>query len=325
MRLLQVCNVGQVSGGTGACVWTVTRAFPEFEHHVACLGAISLEMRTALAGCQLSSWRRVGSEEIRSVAPDLILLHNVSRSRSPDLPPCPTLVYLHSEIDPAPGDVTVCCSQWLAERMRRDPASVCWQGVPEAPQTTTTQETRALRPQLKVGRICTPLARKWPRTLLPLYGDLATAFPLVEWEFVGCPTDLETDLQAACGGQAVFHRAGWQQRSLYRDWDAVLYHHPDITESFGRVAAEAMRVGCVPLVDDRGGFREQIAPETGFLCASAAEFQMALERLQSPGERLRRSRACRRHAEQQFSIAAFRERLLTRLYETLTQAALRVG
>lgn len=322
MRLLQVCNVGQLVGGTGACVWTVTRALPDVQHSVACLSSISPEMRTGLAGCELYEWQRVTAAEIRRAQPDVVLLHNLSASRCPVRLPVVTVNYLHSQIRPAPADVAVSCSHWLAERLGWAADTVCWQGVPQPPPLSDSMtETRPLRQRLRVGRLCTPLTRKWPDSLIPFYRQLSAEQPHVDWEFVGCPPTLESPLHEACAGQATFWPAGWSARSHFWNWDAVLYQHPEITESFGRVAAEAMRAGCIPIVDDRGGFREQVLPEAGFLCASPAAFGAALAQLANGGERLRRSRACRRIADERFSIAAFRQRLLSVLRTAAERAS----
>ena len=93
----------------------------------------------------------------------------------------------------------------------------------------------------------------------------------------------------------------------------MLYHHPTLTESFGRTVAEAMRCGCIPLVDHRGGFREQIAAGTGFLCRKLDSFAAALDAVQSRTTQARLSRSAQQHADARFSIAAFRRRLLALL------------
>lgn len=83
-----------------------------------------------------------------------------------------------------------------------------------------------------------------------------------------------------------------------------------IPESFGRTVAEAMRTGCVPIVDANGGFVEQVPPNTGFLSDKPMEFAAAIKRIQSVREREDISRNARIHADAAFSLAAFRVRLL---------------
>ena len=107
-----------------------------------------------------------------------------------------------------------------------------------------------------IGRICTPQQKKWPNDVDEFYGRLADSYPQIRWEFIGCPTELQSRLSTVCHGRTTFLPAGWGARSRLWNWDALLYHNPQVTESFGRTVAEAMRAGCIPIVDDRGGFRE---------------------------------------------------------------------
>jgi hypothetical protein len=50
---------------------------------------------------------------------------------------------------------------------------------------------------------------------------------------------------------------------------------------------------------------EQIAPGTGFLCATMRGFEEAVDRLRSAGERRRMSRAALAHADRTFSLDRF--------------------
>ena len=77
-------------------------------------------------------------------------------------------------------------------------------------------------------------------------------------------------------------------------------------------AAEAMRAGCIPIVDRRGGFIEQLEPSSGFLCDSLAEFDRAIETLLVPEVRQRLSLKCEEHADRHFSLTRFRTDLLRR-------------
>jgi glycosyltransferase involved in cell wall biosynthesis len=194
---------------------------------------------------------------------------------------------------------------------------VLYQAVPKPPQQESgvraaglseagyRSDTRALRERLVIGRICTPQAKKWPPDLPEFYANLTRRFPEVEWEFVGCSADIHPRLREACRGRAVFHPASWSARAHYWRWDALLYHNPQVTESFGRTVAESMRAGCVPIVDARGGFVEQVADGTGFLCSGADEFAAAVDRLHAAGERRPMSRAAMAHADEAFSLERF--------------------
>ena len=320
MRVLQVCNVGRIVGGTAACAWTVARSLPGCEHVIAFLSRVSEETRRALAGRRIVQWDRVTPARVHEIDPDIVVLHNTPKGRAESPLPAVTLQYLHSRIDPAPADGTVFCSRWLAERYGGSPEDVLLQGVPR-PQRPDEfgEETRSLRPSFAtasgpvIGRLCTPTRAKWPDDVVPFYAGLASRFPQVRWEFVGCPDVLQAELRSACGGRVEFLPAKWELRSRLWRWDALLYHNAAVTESFGRTVAEAMRAGCIPIVDGRGGFREQVEPSCGFLCRGVEEFAEAVSRIQTPAERRRLSRACQAHADERFSLGRFRRELLERM------------
>ena len=130
-RLLQVCNVGRIVGGTGACAWTVTRALPEFEHRVLFLSRPDAETAAAFAPVAIGYQSVLTDGVVERFRPDVVLLHNISRARVSRTLSVPTLQYLHSAIsDPAEADATVCCSHWLARRVGLAAEQVLWQGVP---------------------------------------------------------------------------------------------------------------------------------------------------------------------------------------------------
>lgn len=309
-RLLQVCNVGRILGGTAACAWTVTRAFPDVEHSVAFLSRVRPETARAFAGCRIEEWKSVTERVAARHRAALIVLHNVHPDRCEELRSGRVVQYVHSRGRRAAADATVYCSRWLAEACGAGAAGpVLYQAAPK-PVRPSDGARRALRDGLIVGRICTPHALKWPESIAGFYRRLAERHPAVMWEFVGCPAAIEPALREACRGRAKFHPAEWSARSRLWEWDAMLYHHPHVTESFGRTAAESMRAGCIPVVDARGGFVEQVSPGCGFLCASDEEFAAALERLADRGERYRLSRAAMAHADREFSLARFRREFL---------------
>lgn len=318
--LLQVGNVGDVTGGTGACVWTVTRALPDFRHVVAFPGELTAETRGAFAGCELIPRRRVDAGFVREAGADVVLLHNVAAGEVEAGLPALTLAYVHSRTTPAAADGVAFCSRWVTRECGAVGGRVLHQAVPVPPRPAGVV-TRSLGEDPLIGRICTPRVRKWPEELVPLYAGLAERFPGVRWAFVGCRRELIEPLREACGGRAEFVPASHGARAELWRWDATLYHHPTLTESFGRTCAEAMRAGCVPIVDDRGGFREQIdrVDGGGFLAGSAEEFAAAVEALLDPGERLRRSRRVRAVAEERFSVARFRRDLLVWFREVATR------
>ena len=312
MRLLQVCNVGQIIGGTAACAWTVTKCLYQCEHIVVFLRPISAQTRTAFSHCRIAHWEHVSAAQVRSADPDIVLLHNTSRGRVEEQLPAVTVQYLHSRIAPASADLTLYCSQWLARQYPSSHDRVCYQSVPKPQRPDVFDEQRALREHPVIGRICTPQIKKWPSHLPEFYALLAKRFPQVQWEFVGCPEALIPALSEACRGRVSFYPASWSMRSRLWHWDAMLYHNPAVTESFGRTVAEAMRAGCIPIVDRAGGFVEQLPEQGGFLCQSSCDFSEALAQLHAPARRLRMSRLCMAHADQQFSLARFGGELMRR-------------
>lgn len=311
-RLLQVCNVGRITGGTGACAWTVTRALPDWKHTVLFFSRPDTETRTGFGQSDINFDEMLTQRRLQTIQPDLILFHNTSARRIEEgllLPP--SLYYCHSKVTPIQCEQIICCSDYLRSCCDESlAATVLYQAVSRPPRLDGCGESRRLRSSLVVGRICTPSSRKWPSELIPFYRELSDRHPDVRWEFVGCPAELQAKLSEAVRGRATFLPASFAVRSRYWNWDVLLYHHPTLTETFGRTVAEAMRAECVPVVDNRGGFREQIAAGTGFLCRDVTEFWEALSRLEDPGERHRRARHCRAHADEHFSLERFRKRLL---------------
>jgi hypothetical protein len=307
MHLLQVCNVGQIVGGTAACAWSVTRALPQLAHTVAFLSRPDAVTRLAFEPHEVLHWPHCTSDRIQQVRPDLILLHNISVSQSSSWDGAVTIQYVHSAGRRLPADRTVYCSSWLAEQCRAPNATVLWQGVP-LPNHPSVPRPR-VEGRLRIGRICTPTARKWPDMLPAFYTHLATQHPHVDWEFVGCPATMQPLLHAACSGRVTFYPANWQARSHVWHWDALLYHHPTLTESFGRTVAEAARAGCIPIVDARGGFTEQLEVLGGRGYRTWPEFADAIAGLSAPKYRQRLSDTIRLEANEQFSFARFGERL----------------
>ncbi len=309
MRMLQVCNVGNIIGGTAACAWSITRAIPDVQHHVVFLSHITDATRAAFQHCTIDRWERVDETHLNSIRPDLVLLHNVAPQRVGPIRSAVTMQYVHSQGRRANATFTCHCSRWLADRQGASPETILIQPVPKPP--VPDSDPRESAEPFRVGRICTPQPHKWPADTIGFYERFAPRFPHVRWEFVGCPEPLQLQLQTACRGRAVFHAAAWHSRSLLWTWHAMLYHNANVTESFGRTVAESMRAGCIPIVDARGGFVEQVPEGCGFLCQSEENFAGALEQL--PEQRQQLSHAATQHADAAFSLARFREKLLNRL------------
>ncbi len=321
MRLLQLCNVGNIVGGTAACAWSVTRALPELEHILWFRGTPTAETRRVFADCQIEQGSCLSEKQLHKLAPELILLHNTPREGvfwGAARPTVHSLVlhYGHSRSCLAAGSHRqLVCSRYLQQLNPEMAAEVLYQGVPRA-GGEQTGDVRVFQQELTVGRICTPAARKWNASMISLYRELAAAFPNIQWEFVGCPEKLQSSLSACVQGQARFYPASWQARQFLKRWHVLLYSQPDVPETFGRVCAEAMRCGCVPVVDAAGGFQEQVTSEAGYLCADAAGFVQALQELQEIGHWWKCSQTATAWANEQFSHQAFRRRLLAAFLQT---------
>lgn len=308
-RLLQVCNVGTIVGGTGACAWSVARSLPGWEHVVACFGPWSEESRRWFEGVELTRLDLLTAEMVREARADVVLLHNTSVARVPEELPVPTLSYVHSRCRFATGDRTVACSRWLGDQLRGRVEGVLYQGVPLPPENEVGEEVRD-HGDFVVGRLCTPTLAKWPREALELTAGLAPRFPAVKWELVGCPNGQRGAWAEATQGRVRFWEAAWEARRHFWRWHALVYHNPVVTETFGRTVAEAMLAGCVPIVDDRGGFREQVAAGTGFLCRSEGNFAEALGRLQSRDDWRVISNTAVQRANERFGLERFGRELL---------------
>lgn len=293
----------------------MTRALPSFRHRVLFLSPPDRETIEAFAPVPVSWKSTVTPRDIERVEADVVLLHNVSAARVVGKLPAPAVLYLHSAIDrPVRAEVAVCCSYWLASRLGMPPWRVLWQAceLNGAGRWAAKRQRRGL----VVGRICTPVAKKWPTSVVSFYAELADRCPDIAWEFVGCPASLQPKLRVACRDRIRFYPAGWQQRELLIGWDAMLYSHPAVVESFGRTAAEAMLAGCIPVVDRRGGFIEQIPPDCGFLCDTIDEFAAALRKLRDDDVRQTASARGQQHAQAWFSLPRFARDLVSWLSES---------
>ena len=297
MRLLQVNNVGTLLGGTGACGYSIRQALPDWQHTVVFLSKVDDFTRQQF-GCDVRSESRITPQLIDEVKPDVVLFHNTAANRMPSHIPGEvlTVYYQHSAALACREarrkcDLFLTVSQHLAKLAGIDSDLVLYQPVPCPPNSTgTTRNTAAF------GRICTPNGGKWEGQN-EFYASLSSAvdalslvrgpLPKLQADFVGAP---DAFLPSA-RDMGRFIPASWEARSLLREWSAMLYHHPTITETYGRTVCEAQRAGCIPIVDARGGFVEQVEHgKTGFLCSSVNDFADALYRVMSGKHEINRQR-----------------------------------
>ena len=78
MRLIQMCNVGNIVGGTAACAWSVTKALPDAEHTVVFRSAPTKETREAFAHCKIKVAKKIEPGLLEKWKGDFLLLHNIS-------------------------------------------------------------------------------------------------------------------------------------------------------------------------------------------------------------------------------------------------------
>lgn len=312
LKLVQVCNVGEICGGTAACAWSITHALPEMTHAVIFLSQPNSRTLEAFRHCQVEIASSVGEQFVSRLNADFVILHNTSPQRVSRIRDIVTVQYHHSSGHRTAADLHIACSNWLASQTTQTD-EVLYQPTPR-PSRPRHELRRSVTEELRIGRLCTPSQRKWPRGLLSFYETLAKRHPHVVWEFVGVPESLQSEFAVACQARVLFHPAGTQARSLLWNWHAMLYHHPTLTESFGRVAAEAMRAGCVPIVDSKGGFLEQIGNgEHGFLCDHLEMFSAAIEALSDRARWMGMSAEAKLAADQRFSLESFRGHFMRRL------------
>lgn len=327
MRLLQVAKRPEIAGGTIGCVWSICQALPDWSHAVFCCwpGEVPQRTRDAFTDHVLHAAPAVTAEDLRRIAPDAILLHNVDdRDLPPELLPegVPAFYYCHGSYDGrmdgsaglrAASRAVFCVSEFLARQVGLE-GTAWYQPVPAPPEGTTPAEE-----PLVVGRLCNPRAENWSADVVDFYRRLARLCPGVRWEFVGCPAAWREALEEACG-EVLFHAAGLEARAHLGRWHAMLYHTP-VTHAYGRTLCEAQQAGCVPVVDRRGGFIEQIEQgRTGYLCATVEEFAAALEALRDPVRRRACAQAAREAGAARGSLPRWRARFLE-LWELCRLAA----
>ena len=343
-RLLQVVARPEILGGGVSCAWSICQALPDWEHSVwfCTSGSIPAHTRAALAGHRLHAAAVHTAAALRDAAPDAVLMHNTTATAFPpailealegvegvegaaDLagsPGGPPALYFWHGSYGALGDcaplAAACRRQFavsahLARQLPLPEAAVWHQPVPAPPMPMqpAPAEPQGHEAPLAVGRLCNPREENWPAEICDFYRGLAARRPGVRWEFVGCPEALQEPLAVACGGGATFHPASQAARSLLWRWDAMLYESTAVTHAYGRVVCEAQQAGCVPVVDARGGFVEQIEDgRTGFLCATPDDFPAALAALAPLPARRAIAAAARLAGSARGSCERWRERFL---------------
>ena len=117
MKLLQICNVGNICGGTAACAWTIQRALPGWSHQVWFRSRPTSETAAAFSGATICHVPQINTRVIHESGADVALLHNIGPfpdeiNGSPEFPSL-VIQYHHSQGVRQTADLHVACSQWL--------------------------------------------------------------------------------------------------------------------------------------------------------------------------------------------------------------------
>lgn len=328
MKLLSVNNAGRI-GGTLACTYSVVRSLPDIEHHIHVVGQINEDHWKQMFGglnVSRSGPGMITPGHIEKIRPDFIILNNTTDSACPQWLTMPTLLFRHSaRIAPAPHHHQVFASRWLATQCGHAPveADILYQGVPKPSGVYFRDSEQA--PQ--IGTMAVPERQKWNFHSLNLYRQLSLVSPPESiFEFVGCPPGLREDLRMAVRPrQATFFDAQWDIRCRLSGWDFLIHHNPSLPESFGRVAVEAMRAGCIPLVDDQGGFQETVphlVPPIGYRCSEQLHFVERLDEISKADYdyRMRMRDRIQSMADETYSHSAFADRLRKAMKTTVENA-----
>lgn len=286
MKILHLNNVASLTGGTGACTDSIIEVLEEDQHAVAFrTGSPPAELFdhenliTAVGG--FGNPGPLG-KLLEQFAPDLILCHNITGNYYPhELRGIPSVFYHHSA-HPGRGSGSNCdreivVSHHLNSRLRLPDSAVLYQ-----PVTVPEYVGSRSRGVFRIGKVATAGSKKWNLTeMMPLYDQLRNIHPGVQFELVGCGGQFLQEFAAALRigetGLVRAHPPSRASRKILHRWD-VLLSNSNTDETYGRTASEAQLAGCVPIVPNIGGYREQIDHRySGFLCHRLREFVGAVQ------------------------------------------------
>jgi len=290
MKLLQIANIPNICGGTGACVYSIKRALPDWDHEILFVNAGDGECsdeEKAHYGCQISRVSKITPAYLESVALDVVIFHNTGASTMPNFLSRDfiSIFYEHSALKTHRSARKKCTIEWsvsmhLAVLTDQNTENVFYQ-----PCAQTEPIPRA--EGIVIGKLCTSghMGReKWSLDdLYDFYAYLHKNHPDVQWEFVGCPDHRVEPLSQAVGENAKFYEPAWKNRNLFHRWTAHLHSSSKLTESYGRTVCEAQAAGCIPIVDMKGGQIEQINHGAdGYLCREYSDFSDGIKFLKDP-------------------------------------------
>lgn len=266
MKLLQVNNLASMVGGTANCALSITKCFPDMQHHIHFIGFSNDEAEKAFAGHEVTCGQ---IKQSYLDAADIAIFHNTGEQNFPQHLPSNLLsvFYQHSAARSLVScakrcDFHLSVSKFLSNKVGA--GQVVYQPV----ELVDGIEDSRQKP--RIIRYCTPNTAKWPEGVEKLYEAIASEHrDTFRFLFVGCPESLKKRLFTACG-DANFLPASPGAIQFLGASDILLYEGPE--ETYGRTICEAQRSGCLPIVSNHGGFSEQIENgKTGFLFSSHSE------------------------------------------------------
>lgn len=282
MKLLQVNNVQTLLGGTGQCALSITHALPDFDHrvHFFDMDGVDPDVQDEFGDVSIKTGTSISQEDLEWA--DLVIFHNTSMINMPHRVPenCATVYYQHSNHKSARFCVAQCDIGLTVSHFLKSESKLSIEVIHQPVKRPFKRNDRTFIGNAQVARMCTPNPEKW-ENIEPLYDAAFREFSqsCTFW-FIGATPSAKLSLSRLAsdhGAVAEFRDASTTVRSDLHWWDVLLYSSP-LTETYGRTVCEAQMCGCVPVVDNRGGFRDQIKHGyDGFLCNSIPEFMTAID------------------------------------------------
>ncbi len=205
-----------------------------------------------------------------------------------------------------------------------DRCQVIYPPVDTASLTNTTPKEKLI---LNVGRFASPSHSKRQDILISAFRQLVDGGGLHDWKLIlagGQKNDdsVLPELKDQARGYPIDFIVNpdylalkkiYAKSTLY--WHAAGYDvdenlNPEAVEHFGITTVEAMAAGCVPLVIDKGGQREILTPDSGFLVTSIEQLAKSTHDLIAHPAKLKAMRTKAVSRAQNFSVATFTDQFL---------------
>lgn len=263
LRVLQVCNVAEILGGTLQCAHSVTKALTKARHSVFCLsGQPSTECKREFKDHRFL-WGSDLQGEVDRFRPDIIILHNTAQERLPriDEALCLPIYYLHSAYPAKAGSqfrLKFSVSKFLANKVGWQEDTVLYQPI----HVPSDPDPVGARRKGTVGRIATQKREWWDVEQTKKFVD---ALPDGKKRFE--PVTVFDDIHALTDTEN--RRPSVAAKRLLWEWEYVSCLGK--SETFGRVVREAQMCGCVPIVSKGSGGPEEVVKNWGGIIADSPE------------------------------------------------------